>query len=323
MKLRVRIQRQTERLELQGGEEASLTELLVHVQELLLPKHGWSADTEFYLSLNGKEPLSDTGQTLSSVGIVSGDLICVMLPQSGAPAPAQEPSTQGPSTQEPSTQGPSTQGPSTQRPSTQRPSTQEPFTQGPYTQGPSTQEPYTHGPYTQEPMLCSEAEDGQVPLSLELLHRAACGGASGGPCDAIMVAVHLLMLETGFMPQDGELRSGDMPGGWRSAGGAYKLQYTHPLCADSGVMVIGLAMGPLLALNATLNVNQKVDAVRKVCLNPSSYVANEGTGERSEVERTAAAVFRDLAKLSRTVKDQIAYPLIAAARAGEQQQHTG
>jgi len=51
------------------------------------------------------------------------------------------------------------------------------------------------------------------------------------------------------LPQDGELRSGDMPGGWRSAGGAYKLQYTHPLCADSGVMVIGLAMGPLLALN--------------------------------------------------------------------------
>lgn len=45
-----------------------------------------SPDTEFGLSLNGKEPLSDTGQTLASCGIVSGDLICVILPQS-CPAP--------------------------------------------------------------------------------------------------------------------------------------------------------------------------------------------------------------------------------------------
>lgn len=43
-----------------------------------------SADTEFSLSLNGTELLTDTGQTLSSCGIVSGDLICVTLPESAA-----------------------------------------------------------------------------------------------------------------------------------------------------------------------------------------------------------------------------------------------
>lgn len=42
----------------------------------------FSSDAEFSLSLNGSEPLSDSGQTLSSCGIVSGDLICVMLPES-------------------------------------------------------------------------------------------------------------------------------------------------------------------------------------------------------------------------------------------------
>lgn len=41
-----------------------------------------SAETQFSLSLNGSEPLADTGQTLASCGIVSGDLICVILSQS-------------------------------------------------------------------------------------------------------------------------------------------------------------------------------------------------------------------------------------------------
>lgn len=36
------------------------------------------------MSLNGSELLSDAGQTLSSCGIVSGDLICVILPESAA-----------------------------------------------------------------------------------------------------------------------------------------------------------------------------------------------------------------------------------------------
>ena len=53
-------------------------------------------------------------------------------------------------------------------------------------------------PCTQEPMLCSEAADGQAPLSLELLHR---GARDGGPCDLVLVAAHVLMLETGFAPQ--------------------------------------------------------------------------------------------------------------------------
>lgn len=47
-----------------------------------------------------------------------------------------------------------------------------------------------------EPMLCSEAEDGQAPLSLELLHHQA-----SSPSDVLMLAAHVLMLETGFVPQ--------------------------------------------------------------------------------------------------------------------------
>lgn len=51
-----------------------------------------------------------------------------------------------------------------------------------------------------EPMLCSEAEDGEAPLSLDLLYH---GTQISSPNDAIMVAAHLLMLETGFTSQVG------------------------------------------------------------------------------------------------------------------------
>lgn len=44
----------------------------------------FSADSHFSLSLNGSTLLTDSGQTLSSCGIVSGDLICVVLPESTA-----------------------------------------------------------------------------------------------------------------------------------------------------------------------------------------------------------------------------------------------
>lgn len=49
-----------------------------------------------------------------------------------------------------------------------------------------------------EPMLCGEAEEGQAPLSLELLYHSA---QTASPSDAIVVAGNLLMLETGFVPQ--------------------------------------------------------------------------------------------------------------------------
>ncbi|XP_030210917.1 F-box only protein 7 [Gadus morhua] len=328
MKLRVRINKQTYRVELEeGADGASLTELTIRIREVLLPSQGLSPDTEFTLSLNGKEPLSDTGQTLSSAGLVSGDLVCVILPPSLAPAPGSAPPASGACHADPPRQqltcatalhetqpGPSRSTTTTTTTTTTTPPT---TSSRPDRMDEGPAEPAAEGGAgpmgplcTQEPMLCSEAEDGQAPLSLELLHRGVRGGGGGGPCDLVLVAAHVLMLETGFMPQDSGLRAGDMPVGWRSAGGAYKLQYTHPLCENSLIMVIGLSMGPVLVINATLKVNEKVDAVRKLCLDPSTYVTDVESAEAG-----AAAVYKALAKLSRTFKDQLAYPLIAAARA--------
>eukprot|EP00063_Salmo_salar_P070751 XP_014045586.1 PREDICTED: F-box only protein 7-like [Salmo salar] len=131
------------------------------------------------------------------------------------------------------------------------------------------------GRWVWEPMLCGEAEGGKVPHSLEVLYHQA---QSSSTCDALMVAVHLLMVETGFLCQGSEGRPGEMPAGWRAPGGLYRLQYAHPLCDDSLAMVLAVPMGPILVINATLKVKQQVETVRKLSLKPSTYVTDQWTG---------------------------------------------
>ncbi|XP_058882830.1 F-box only protein 7-like isoform X2 [Acipenser ruthenus] len=160
------------------------------------------------------------------------------------------------------------------------------------------------GGFTPEPMLCSEAVDGKVPHSLETLYHLA---QSSSPCDALVVAVHLLMQETGYLPKGSGAGAVGMPAGWR-AGGLYRLQYTHPLCEGGAAVLLAVPMGNVLVINATLKINSEVRSVSKVQLSPPSYVSDSSQGE------SAADIYKDLQKLSRVFKDQLVYPLLASAR---------
>ncbi|XP_036977694.1 F-box only protein 7 [Acanthopagrus latus] len=313
MKLRVRINRQTSRVELLG-EDPSLKELIDHIKENILCSHGLSAESEFSVSLNGSELLSDAGQTLSSCGIVSGDLISVILPESvaaGADHAENQREEQNQQNAAMASNQPSSSGGGGGGGSSGGGGSTAALTELEETPDMLNCEPSAS---SWEPMLCSEAEDGEAPLALELLYHLA---QVTSPSEAVVVAGNRLMLETGFIPQcvccacvpGCELNTSEMPAGWRSAGGVYKLQYTHPLCDRSLVTVVTVCMGPVLVINAVLKVNQTVETVRKLCLNPASYVTDEWPGDG------AAAAFKDLKKLSRIFKDQLAYPLIAAARA--------
>uniref|UniRef100_A0A3B5MDD8 F-box domain-containing protein n=1 Tax=Xiphophorus couchianus TaxID=32473 RepID=A0A3B5MDD8_9TELE len=285
MKLRVRINRQTSRVDL-PGEEPTLQELSDFIKQTLLSDHELSADTEFSLSLNGSELLSESGQTLSSCGIVSGDLICVLLPQ---PAPAAMATSERTTSSTETNSQEVTNG-----------TTSQDSSSSPHPLQACKMQSCSAAPPVWEPMLCSEAEAGEAPLSLELLYHTA---QTSSPNDAILVAAHLLMLETGFSSQGSELKPGEMPAGWRSVGGVYRLQYTHPLCENSLVSVVAVGMGPLLVLNAVL---KKISAVsdQLSLLDLLCFYSGEN----------AAAAFKNLKKLSRIFKDQLAYPLIAAAR---------
>lgn len=297
MKLRIRLNKQTSCLELHG-EDPTLSELADHIRQTVLPSRGLSVNTEFSLSLNGKESIPDTGQTLSSCSIVSGDLICIILPEHvDAVTSASTCINTGSPASQIQTQH----------------ITAMPYNEPSCSNSAGYSDKSQHSEFSDteqtvaswEPMLCSEAEDGKVPLSLELLyHEAHCTS----PCDAIIVAGHLLLLETGFTHEGYEPNSVNLPAGWRGGSGVYKLKYTHALCENSLVTLAAVCTGPTLVINATFKLNETANAVGKLCLDPSVYVTNEWPGDH------AAAAFKDLKKLSRIFKDQLAYPLIAAAR---------
>uniref|UniRef100_H2N0K5 F-box protein 7 n=1 Tax=Oryzias latipes TaxID=8090 RepID=H2N0K5_ORYLA len=283
MKLRVRIQRQTSRLEVQG-EAPTLQELAELIRQTLLPSHGLSADTAFGLSLNGSDLLSDSAQTLVSCGIDSGDLIWVLLPPSAAPETSAVTDAQ-------------------QSCGSACSSAHSQVSRLAYIEPAGSAQPDADPAPLWEPILCSEAEDGQAPLSLDLLYHTAQVSC---PDDAVVVASHVLMLEAGFTSQGCAMKPAEMPAGWRSSATTYRLQYTHPLCGSSSASVVGVVMGPQLVVNG--EVLENVGSVRKLQLKASSFVTQEWAGG------SAAAAFKDLRKLSRVFKDQLAYPLIAAAR---------
>ncbi|KAL2309283.1 hypothetical protein Nmel_005475 [Mimus melanotis] len=159
------------------------------------------------------------------------------------------------------------------------------------------------GSYPSEPMLCSEAADGETPHSLEMLYLSAeCTSAT----DALIVLVHLLMMETGYVPQGIEAKAVSMPEKWRG-NGVYKLQYTHPLCGEGSAGLTCVPLGDLIAINATLKINEEIKSVKRIQLLPSSFVCFQDPEK-------VAGVYKDLQKLSRLFKDQLVYSLLAAAR---------
>nr|KAF6373639.1 F-box protein 7 [Pipistrellus kuhlii] len=160
------------------------------------------------------------------------------------------------------------------------------------------------GFYPSEPMLCSESEDGQVPHSLETLYQSA--GCSS-PSDALIVCIHLLMLESGYIPQGTETKAISMPENWKS-GGVYKLQYMHPLCEGGSAALTCVPLGNLVVINATLKINSEIKSVKRLQLLPESFICKEELGEN------VANIYKDLQKLSRLFKDQLVYPLLAFTR---------
>ncbi|XP_077354871.1 F-box only protein 7 isoform X2 [Festucalex cinctus] len=327
MKLRVRICKQTSKVDMVGP-ESTLKDLMEHIRDVLLPGHGVGPDVTFSLSLNGAELLADTGQKLSSCGVVPGDLIRVLLPAGAANSKddSDDPSTGvvarplgGPATttrfntDRPSAAASTPGGTATNNADTVSSSqtaavmtsSQPHCVAGPPEAPPDSRDHRTPPTLSWEPMLCGEAGEGQAPHSLELLYRAAQVTC---PADVIMVAAHLLMLETGFTLQNGEVKPAEMPPGWRSSGGAYRLQYRHALCDRGAVTVVAVPMSPVLVIEAILQVADSASMAAKVCMDPGSYVTEAWPGA------SAAAAFKSLSRLSRVFKDQLVYPLIAATR---------
>ncbi|XP_058529844.1 F-box only protein 7 isoform X1 [Ochotona princeps] len=321
MKLRVRVQKQTRPVEVPEA-EPTLGQLRWRLSQALLPTWGYSSDTRFAISLNNKDALTGDEDTLASYGIVSGDLICLIL-EDAIPAPNLPSSTDSEHSSVQNNDHPSLAASSTQASqaderlsdSSQAQAAQSDIRHDDSMSGPSQNlaaeaiqdvmdVEEDAGVRHSEPMLCSEAVEGQVPHSLEILYQSAsCADAK----DALIVLLHLLMLESGYVPQGTEAKAMSMPEQWK-ASGVYRLQYTHPLCEGGYAVLTCVPLGNLIVVNATLKTNNEMRSVKKLQLRPESFICIEDPGD------SAAKIYRDLQKLSRLFKDQLVYPLLAFTR---------
>ncbi|GAA6101393.1 F-box only protein 7-like isoform X2 [Tachysurus ichikawai] len=155
------------------------------------------------------------------------------------------------------------------------------------------------------PMLCCEAGEDKVPHSIETLYQTVqCNSTS----DCLLLAAHMFLLQTGFLPQGCDIRVGEMPSGWKATEGLCRLRYIYPFCENSPVQMVGMLMGQALVIKITLKTTGAVEFSQKLALNPKDYVNKEWAGGNSGL------VYRDIQKLSRVFKDQLVYPLIARAR---------
>ncbi|XP_053319284.1 F-box only protein 7 [Spea bombifrons] len=307
MKLRVRVRGQTSRLELEE-ETPTLGDLRRKLSASLLPALGFSDENAFSITLNGKDALTADRDSLESCGIISGDLIVVLLPDSHPPdaslptqdlrgsaiVPVQPNIVSNQECQE------AARAPDTPEVGVNCPAAEP--EDGPREDVAMEEEEGAGSPW--EPMLCSEAVDGKIPHSLEKLYLGAeCGSAS----DALMVVVHLLMLETGYLPLGTDNKGTSLPEQWRSPG-VYKLHYCHPLCDEGSVTLACVPMGKLIVINGTLKINNEMKSVKRLQISTDFYISFPGQ------DNDVASVFKDLQKLSRLFKDQLVYPLLAAAR---------
>ncbi|GAA6083982.1 F-box only protein 7-like, partial [Tachysurus ichikawai] len=157
------------------------------------------------------------------------------------------------------------------------------------------------------PMLCCEAGEDKVPHSLETLYQTVqCNSTS----DCLLLAAHVFLLETGFLPQGCDIRAGEMPNGWHAIECLCRLQYFHPFCENSPVQMVGVLKGQTLIIKTIMKTNGAEEFSQILALNPDDYVTKEWAGGNTGL------VYRDMQKLSHVFKDQLVYPLIARAREG-------
>ncbi|XP_005098884.1 F-box only protein 7 isoform X2 [Aplysia californica] len=152
--------------------------------------------------------------------------------------------------------------------------------------------------YLKEPLVVRESTGSQVPISLSQLYQSAGCTLS---TDALWVAVHCLMLESGFTCRQSPVNTGSMPDNWKRPG-YYRCEYTYQVATDVSApcSVTGVTLGSTIAVNGVAQTESGFNT-ETFHLTSSHFVR----GLSSDVP----TVFRALDKLSLVIKDKICLPL--------------
>lgn len=148
-----------------------------------------------------------------------------------------------------------------------------------------------------------ESSGSAVPIPLsQLFHSAKCVSGS----DAVWVAVHCLMLESGFYCDQSCDTSTCMPDNWKRPG-YYRSEFSYTLAPglSAGCCVTGVTLGSTVAVHGVTVKKEESDesfTTDTVHLQSSQYIRG--------METDVANTYRALDRLSLLIKDKICLPLI-------------
>ncbi|BFZ08703.1 hypothetical protein BsWGS_11741 [Bradybaena similaris] len=220
-------------------------------------------DQDFQLSLNRSDALSGDDQTLDAFGIVSGDLLHII----GYSLPVDDHDTTDASSDDHTCPHSLSTVPDINR-------------------------------YLQEPLVIRESTERQVPVLLSQLYKCAhCSSET----DALWVAIHALMLESGFLPSQTHDAT-TMPCDYKRSG-YYMCSYNYVITADAlaTCSVVGVTVGASVIVHG-LAQGYPDFKTEHLQLKSGDFVRT--------LSPDAPATYRALDKLSRMFKDTICLALI-------------
>lgn len=156
-----------------------------------------------------------------------------------------------------------------------------------------------------ESLLCRESSSTAVP---EILRHSYQLSEVQTLNDATVQVLHVLMLESGFVPQDtGRSDNISLPLNAK-LNHIYQIIYVHVSCPEQVAVFTCIPVGNVLSINANIGTS-----TFHMSLQPSVYV------KRSQLNAAAnvASVYENIPKLSRLFKDSIVYQLLSMLRIEE------
>ncbi|XP_046380401.2 F-box only protein 7-like [Haliotis rufescens] len=323
MKLRVRIQGVTKTVSLGDGGAKDVT--FAVLKQKITSELGL-CHVSFALSLNKKDILEGDETVLDDFGIVSGDLIHVLVEEGASTSqPREVTPTNQPREVTPTSQ-PGEVTPATSHTSTlftsasnvdsrsdrsedlDASSADDPMEGSSNMGGSSDMLPMENDPVVNrclsEPLQCCESTTDEVPVLLAHLYESVqCEDQN----DFLWVVIHTLMLEAGFKPTQGDDSGSSMPDNWRQPA-LYNTRYRLPESDGVVSAVTGVVMGSFLIVHGYIVGNEIDDSCSyKVILRPSEYF----TGD---TQHGPAKCYKNLKLISRSVKNHVCLPLLKDMR---------
>ncbi|XP_076091852.1 F-box only protein 7-like isoform X1 [Mytilus galloprovincialis] len=158
-----------------------------------------------------------------------------------------------------------------------------------------------------EPLLCRDSVQGAVP---PLLVKVYIESDVTSTHEALVIVLHILMLESGYIPvqtsdqSTASGRSDMMNADWkRGSPASYTLKYTHNSCSDTDIFtLVCLKMGKLLIIHGRSPDKEDIPLNITFC----DFIQS--------IDGEINKVYKNLPKLSMIFKDNISLPLLQTYR---------